>query len=434
MLGCGSPPAKNVAVVKPATDAKEDPTARAERWRAREAAPMPEQEVSWLNGLASGRIQAEEPVKVECSEKSGVQLCSFEAFQGNDSDGDRMSIACQARTEIHRAGHVLRESLGEAGLTETPQLSSRLIGEGIEIGFVAETSRPGDDGSVVGTLKLSAFYTQNFSVFCWDRGVGARRTFERVVTSFLTSLKFKPHPVRPAYFAQGRVVRKGDRVSGLTYTYIQKREDGEPGSDESSIYFQLETDGKTWSNKDEFRYLFRDAAGRTERVGVSQSSDGEVHVDLLAKLTEGGKLRLKATIGNKSDSLEVTPKEPLSSELWLAPALLRLSKGDATSVKYSTLDLNEDGEPALAYRALTRKTPGVLLEEYTSARKGAAEAARLRGQDELVVDDQGFVKKQVSTAIVMELLYKFGQLPAEAVTRAAPAAPGRGPTAVKAKK
>jgi hypothetical protein len=266
MFGCGSPPAKNVAVAKPATDAKEDPAVRAERWRAREAAPMPEQQVSWLTGLASGRIQAEEPVKVECSEKNGVQLCSFEAFQGNDSDGDRMSIACQARTDIHRVGHILRESLGEAGLSETPQLSARLIGEGIEIGFVAETSRAGDDGSIVGTLKLSAFFTQNYSVFCWDRGVGARRTFERVVTSFLTSLSFKPHPVRPAYFAQGRVVRKGDRISGLNYTYIQKREDGEPGSDESRVFFQLETDGKSWSNKDEFRYLFRDGAGRTERI------------------------------------------------------------------------------------------------------------------------------------------------------------------------
>jgi hypothetical protein len=154
----------------------------------------------------------------------------------------------------------------------------------------------------------------------------------------------------------------------------------------------------------------------------------------LAKLTEGGKLRLKATVGNKSDSLEVTPKEPLSSELWLAPALLRLSKGDATSVKYSTLDLNEDGEPALAYTALTRKTPGVLLEEYTSARKGAAEAARVRGQDELVLDDQGFVKKQVSTGDVMELLYKFGQLPAEALAKAAPATPLRPPAGAKGKK
>lgn len=380
---------------------------------------MPERAVSLFGGLAEGSIQAEEAPKVDCAEKDGMQACNFQTAQGKDSEGDQMIIACEARTDLVRVGHILRATLNQATLDETPQLTSRVIGEGVDMAFVADTSKSGENGVTIGTLKLSVFFAQNYSMSCWDGGSGGRKTFQRVMSSFLSSLKFKPHPVRPARLALGRVLRKGDRVRGMVYSYVQKREDGEPGSDETSVYFSLETDGKTWSHRDFLKYQFRDESGRIERASEVFSEDAEVGGELLAKIGENGKLRLKATFGAKSDSLESSPKEPLSSEIWLAPALLRLSKGEIATVKYSGLDFNEDSEPAFEFTTLTRKVPGVLLEEYASARKKTTEAARMQGKDELFLDDEGFVKKQVSTTQTTELVFKWGQLPPEAFGKGA---------------
>jgi hypothetical protein len=414
VLGCGG---GQTEAKTPERDRGESDQAKVARWMARESPELPSRKVSLFGGLVEGSIEGERAPRIEC-DPTGAEVCILHTSLGKDSDGDPVSILCTATTETPNFGFVIRKALNGAELTEVPQIEAAPAGPGFAVAFVANSIREDEAGNQIGTAKVKTLYTQNYGMSCFDAGSGNRKSFARIVDKLFASLAFQPNPKRPALLAQGRVIRQGDQIIGVGYTYIEKRSDNKPGTDETSRGFVLETDGSRWSHIDHSSSVLRDAVGGTERATAVFSANGQAPITLTSKAAETpGKLRVKAEIGGKTESIELTPQESLSTEIWSAPQLLRVSRGERPTHKYGTLDINDDREPALAYATLTKKAPGTLEETIQSARQRDRE----NGDDknELVLDDDGFVKKQVSEKAIVELAYKWGSLPKEAGAAAA---------------
>lgn len=409
VAGCGGEPAAKTPV-----DAgkKESDEAKIARWMARETPELPPRKVSLLGGLIEGTIEGEGPPKMEC-DPTGTETCVMQTSLGKDSEGDPVSILCSASADTPNFGYVIRKALDGAGLVEMPAIAAGPAGKGFAIAFVANSRKADETGTRIGTTKVAALYSQNYAVACFDVGSGNRKTFARIIDKYFESLAFKPHPKRPALLAQGRIVRQGDQIMGMRYSYIEKRGDDKPGTDETSRAFVLETDGSSWNHIDHSSSVLRDAGGGTERTIAVFSANGQALVALTSKPAEdAGKLRLKAEVGGKTESIELSPKEQLSTEIWSAPQLLRVSRGERSTHKYGTLDINEDREPAFAYATVTKKAAGTLEETIQNAREPKGDAGPEK--NELQLDDEGFVKKQVSDKAIIELAYKWGALPKEA--------------------
>lgn len=409
VVGCGG---RQTEANTPVAESNESAQAKITRWLARESPEQPSRKVTLLKGLIQGTIEGDNAPRIEC-DPTGTDACTLHTSLGKDADGDPTSIFCTATTDTPNFGLVIRKALDGAELSEIPKIEAASAGPGFAVSFVANSLKEADDGNQVGTAKIKTLYVQNYAMTCFDIGSGNRKSFARVVDKFFASLTFQPNPKRPALLAQGRIVRQGDQIIGIGYTYIEKRGDNKPGTDETSRRFVLETDGASWTHLDHSSSILRDAAGGTERTTSVFSANGQTGVVLTSKAAETpGKLRVKAEIGGKTESIELTPQESLSTEIWSAPHLLRVSRGERPTHKYGHLDINDDREPAVAYATLTKKAPGTLEETIQSPSQRAAEDGEEK--NELVLDDDGFVKKQVSQKAIIELAYKWGSLPKEA--------------------
>jgi hypothetical protein len=371
-------------------------------WQTREAQPMPERRLLLLDGLAEGSVQAEIQPKVDCVDKYGIQVCTFEANQGKAADGNPIRVACEVRSDLAELGLYLHRWLGDSNPYKTPEVMARVVGEGFEFRLIANTGRPiGNGTDHVGTIKISGFYVQNYSVVCVDNDAGGRKTFDRVVTSFLASLKFRSHPLRPAFLAQARIVHRDTKPVGFTHTFIQKRATGVAGSDEKALFFQVTDAEKSWGYVDAIQLQVRDTSGSIVRIQSLLSENAVSPIRLSAELAESEKWRLRSIRDGKTNLLEVgNPPDPLSSRIWMAPSLLRLASGELSSLKYSSLELSDDLKPKFLVNSLKRKSIGLIIEEDEDSKS-----------DILVVDEEGFAKTRISGAETQELVYKFGKLP-----------------------
>jgi hypothetical protein len=168
------------------------------------------------------------------------------------------------------------------------------------------------------------------------------------------------------------------------------------------------------------RLVERDAKGAVNSIRIVQWTNGESPTVLSAKPGESGKMRLKLEDGQKSDSLEITPQAPLSTELWDAPALLRVSSGAAQAHRYAFLSVNADGEPTIEYFVLTRAKSGVLIGEVDRGGKKKNRAASPESveKNEISIDDRGFVTKVVSADTISERILLEGDVPARSTAKA----------------
>ena len=170
------------------------------------------------------------------------------------------------------------------------------------------------------------------------------------------------------------------------------------------------------------RVVERDEQGVVDAFRSTRWLNGTPPVILTAKPGEGGRMRLKLEVGEKRDSLELTPEAPLSTELWEAPRLLGVSSGKVKTHRYGFPSVSEDGEPTLAYATLTRAKQGVVVEEIerSSGGKKRKVGAETPVRNELAVDERGFTTKQVSPDAIFERVLLEGELAAPAAAKARP--------------
>jgi hypothetical protein len=384
-------------------------TALVAKWRARELPTAPMKGLLMLDGLAAGEIESLVDPKPECkATNANGGICDFKVDLGKDADGDPANVVCSVTTDLPAYGVVLKNFLDKATLDETPTIETTSVGEGFAVSFMANSSREIDTKTMFGTAKMSAFLAHGYFTLCLDDSAGLRQTFTRVTRHLFESLKFKDNPRGPVVFAYGYTERAGDRTAGFRFGALVRRSDPEPGYVESASHFFLETDGKSWSVKDAVHLVERDSKGGVEKLIELVWFDGKGPISLSAKPSEDKKFRLKLEAGNKTNSLESTPKAPLSTELWAAPDLLKVASGGASSFRYAFVDVI-DSDPAFHYVTVTRSAPFVLLEEEEAGKKTAGEAAP--SKDELQIDPRGLVKKEVSTQTTAELVHTWGDLP-----------------------
>jgi hypothetical protein len=387
----------------------------------REHAPQPTHELRLLGGLASATVEARVAPKPECREEGDSKACMFRLEMGQLPVIDEPAfIYCSLTTTPVHFGPILKAAQGTAGLTETPQLTTRSVGAGIAISFVAQSIIETEHGRFPGTVKVAALYTKGYTAVCSDNFVGGRKTFDRVVDGFFAGLRVEDNPQFPKLFAIGYRSRSGDRVDGLRYDMIAGRADGEPGFVEISTAFRLRTDGKTWEVSDWGHAITRDERGTTESYLTEVYADGDGPLLLSAKPSEDGRVRVKSEVGNRSDAIELTPKAPLSTELWSLVEMQKLSTGARESFRYAQPAL-EDGDPSFNYIELSRLGPRLLGErevrhgQLGKPKKGDAKSDTF---DELHLDERGVVVKEVATDSVVELIHSSGELPAP-LTRSA---------------
>jgi hypothetical protein len=400
---------------KSASGSHESPaerSAKVKRWLARELDPAQTRQVSLFDGAVAGEIESKTEIRPECQNTDSGSLCSVIADFGPDQDDPEMTsnIVCSVSASVRAFGPMLKAtSLEKAQLDETPVLEVKQAGEGLSAKFVANTTEQEGDNVLVGTAKFAALYAHGYMAVCFDKRAGGRKTFDRVTGHFFESLKLKS---TVTVFATGYQMRMGDRTSGVKYSSIAKRPGDDAGFVESSAYFHLDTDGKTWSMKDLYVVAERDAKGTLQKMEYLFWSDGEGPAVLSAKPSEDKKFRLKFELGDKSNGLESTPKAPLNTELWAAPELARVSAGTAQTYRYAFLDI-VDSDPAFRYLTITRSAPRVLAEvqeELPAA--GGEKPSGPPSKDELQVDARGIVTKEVSSQSVTELVHTWGNLPA----------------------
>jgi hypothetical protein len=401
-----------------------DAAAEIQRLMAREAGTFPKHRLQLFNGLVTGEYEASAPSKVECTADGtdGDSSCEVRLVLGEDSDGDPNDILCLIDTTPRGPfGTVVANRLQGGGLIETPKLTVAKIGDGASVELVANWLKQGENVNTVGTLKVATYFSQGYSATCSDIRPGGRKTFDRIVGELFRSLKFAPNPKRPVYLTTAYDFRQGDRSTGFRYSLVEKRIGGKAGSAELDFAFRLKTDGKTWQTMDSSLLVTRDAAGNVDLYRHALSGgNGQTHAVLTAKPGEDRKFRLKIERGDKTDSLESTPKAPLSTELWSASEFAKVAKGARPSYRYAILGVDDSGEPEFKYLSITRSSANVLLEEEESAKKNDTDLAGAL-KDELHVAGDGSVAKEVSTDSVSQRLFAWGKLPDGTAAVVAPA-------------
>ncbi|HEY4116869.1 MAG TPA: hypothetical protein VGM56_03385 [Byssovorax sp.] len=390
----------------------EERAAKLEQLLGRENAPAPTHKLDMLEGLAKGEIESTTPPRVECKTEGAERSCYIEAALGTNPDGTDASIDCVVSTRVDAFGIVVKRATEGAQLGETPTLEAKAIGEGIGVSFSSNTTKEDAQNVYVGTAKVASLYAHGYEASCFDVQAGGRKTFARVVEHFFDGLHFAPNPTAPALAAFGYQTRVGDRTGGFRYDIIAERASA-PGFVEITSRFWLETDGKSWSVRDGAAIVERDAKGAVEKMSNLLWLDGKGPLMVSAKPSEDKKFHLKFEAGEKSSGLESTPKAPLSTDLWSAPELARVSSGASQSYRYAFLDVI-DSDPSFHYLTITRSAPGVLFEgdeavSATGKKPVNAEAAAER--DQLFVDARGVVTKEVTTHAVSELVMSWGELP-----------------------
>lgn len=392
---------------------KEAPAKTLAQMMGRENGPFKKHHVDLFGGLAGGDYEATGPSAPECQKDADDdQSCSLRLSMGEDADGEPFDILCFVDTTPRGPfGTVVAHRLDGMGLAEPPKVAVRKVGEGIAIEWMANTQGQNEEGgTLVGTAKIAALYSQGYSATCSDMRAGGRATFRRVVGEFFASLRFNPNPKRPTHAAHGYDVKSGDRSSGFRYGLIEKRMDGKPGTSEMHFSYAMESDGKTWKSVDGHLVVLRDASGKVDLYRYAATAhDGTQLAVLSAKPSEDGKFRLKSERAGKSDALESKPRAPLTTELWAASELSKVAKGKAASYRYATLGYDDAGDPKFSYVTLSRSAPGVLLEEQEDRKAKGDLSGSLK--DELHVAPDGTVAKEVATHFVSERIYSFGKLP-----------------------
>lgn len=381
---------------------------------ARENGPFDKHRLQLFGGLLTGEFEGKTATKADCkpADADGDTSCELHLDMGQDADGDPNDIMCLLDTTPRGPfGNVVANRLDGAGLIEPPKLSVTKVGEALSVQLVANWLKPGQDVTTVGTLKVATLFVQGYSVTCSDIRPGGRKTFDRVVTALFNSVKVSPNPKRPAYLSTAYDLRQGDRSTGFRYGLVEKRIGGKPGSAEFDFSFRLQTDGKTWQTLDSSLLVTRDAAGNVDLYRHAFSSgQTKTHAVLTAKPSEDRKFRLKVERGDKSDALESTPKAPLTTEIWSAGEFAKVARGKSPSYRYAILGLDESGEPAFKYLSITRSSADVLLEEEEGGKKRDTDLAGAL-KDELHVNADGTVVKEVGSDSISQRLFVSGRLP-----------------------
>jgi hypothetical protein len=185
----------------------------------------------------------------------------------------------------------------------------------------------------------------------------------------------------------------------------------EPGIVEYAVFFHLAADEKNWQTLDIAHAVVRDDQGRLAKYGVLHWPHGQGPLSLIAKPTESGKFRVKRVLGHSSDAIELTPKAALSTELWSAPELRKLAKGELESFDYGFPALDGDRDPSFAYSVFSPSGPGVVDEKAVTHAKMNKDAASTGNSHELHIDERGIVTKQVDATLLTELIVSSGALP-----------------------
>ncbi len=381
---------------------------KARQLRSWEATKLKRFDLELPNGLMGASVEAAAPPQVQCEETETMRSCTILLPIGETDEGSPRVLECAAMwTPVPPPfGNLTEEAIGAMKLSEIPQFEAEWL-EGAQPAlvarFAADTSLATDEGIGIGTIKVAARFVPGHVLFCGERNAGGKETFTRVVDGLFESVRLEEVGSR-LVLQSVRRHRTGDAHSGFEVNYVYETDEG--GHSEVSTNFQLNTTEQKWGVSDQIRVVARDRKGAVESLRELFFSNREMNGVLTAKRTETGKLRLKLERDGTSDALELTPKAPLSTELWESPALLRVSSGRAAKHKYAFLSVDRDGEPTLGYSKFARLSGNVVQEEVeVPGRKNAQE------KNELTVDEGGFVLKQVSSGSVTERLHHSGKLP-----------------------
>ena len=317
-------------------------------------------------------------------------------------------------TRVDAFGIVVKKATEGAALAETPTLEAKAVGEGIGVSFSSNTTKEDAQNVYIGTAKVASLYAHGYEASCFDIQAGGRKTFARVVEHFFDGLHFAPNPSAPAVAAFGYQTRVGDRTgeaSATTSSPSARRRRASSRSPRASGSRPTANRGRCATAPPSSSATRR---ARVEKMSNLLWLDGKGPLMVSAKPSEDKKFHLKFEAGEKSSGLESTPKAPLSTDLWSAPELARVSTGASQSYRYAFLDVI-DSDPSFHYLTITRSAPGVLLEgdeavSATGKKPVKAEAAAER--DQLFVDARGVVTKEVTTHAVSELVMSWGELPA----------------------
>lgn len=393
---------------------------RVARWRAWEPKGLSRRTVQFPDIFMSAEIESKAEPKVSCEKlESGSLVCNVGVDLGPDDDGDANGFSCTA--VVSRIplpfGLLFKQTLAGRTIEEVPIVEVENLPKDITASRVVVPSYgERDQSTAFATTKVAVAYGPGYTLTCEDNGAGGSAAFRRISSRFFTSAAFSkmpPAPMLRAAFKQ----RRGESVRGFSLATVHKEEDGYWESHQS---FYLETNGKSWSVFDGQQIVERDAKGAVESMRHTRWFDGGAPVVVSAKPGESGKIRVKVEGPGKSESIEMTPKAPVSTELWEAPALRKVSSAAGGSHKYAFPSISADGEPTLHYAALSRAKVGVVLEEIdhgTKKKKTSAEEEHVE-KNEISVDERGFSTKQVSAENVYERLFLTGELPARSGAKA----------------
>ncbi|MEA2752120.1 MAG: hypothetical protein QOI41_6263 [Myxococcales bacterium] len=393
-----------------------DPRVRAaklQRIRQWEASQLKMFHVELPDGLMSADVEAKAPPKVECKNlEDGTRSCGIVLDIGKDDEGDPRTVECSATWNAIPLpfGVMVRTALGKFGLDEPPRVNVAWAAGrdgGLVARFNAHVSYETPENTIVGTAKFAVRYTPGHTLFCTDTTGGAEATMLRLTSELFDSAKVKGN-------ADGVVIqdatkeRRGDAATGFRFSFIKKAEDG--GFTEVSSSFHVMSTDERWDVRDSLRSASRDEKGAIESLRQVYWMNPKNVFVLSAKPGEQGRVRIKLEANGKSDALEVTPRAPLSTEIWESPGLLRVGSGGSTQHRYAFLAVSDEGEPTLAYSNLTRIRDGLVQEEVEVHGKKSKNADK-HEKNELSLDARGFVVKQVSSDSVDERLYLSGALP-----------------------
>ncbi|HSO36667.1 MAG TPA: hypothetical protein VLT33_29280 [Labilithrix sp.] len=419
--GCGSAGARSGAHPKAAAAHAErvgtDPALRAaklHRIRHWEASELKMFHVELPDGMMSADVEGKTPPKVACKNlDDGTRSCAIVLDLGKDNDGDPRTVECAATWSAVPLpfGIMVNAALGHFGLDEPPRVDVAWAGGsdgGLVARFNADVSYETDDTTIVGTAKFAARYSPGHTMFCSDTTGGAQATMLRLTSQLFDSAKVKGL-TDGVLIQDATKERRGDAATGFRYSFIRKAEEG-GGFTEVSSAFHLSSTDQHWDVRDYLRSASRDPKGAVESMKQVVWLNPKHVVVLSAKPGEQGRLRIKLENNGKSDALELTPRAPLSTEIWESPSLLRVGSGGSPKHRYAFLAVSEDGEPTLAYSNLTRIRDGLVQEEVEVHGK-APKSTGKNEKNELSLDGRGFVTKQVSSDSVDERLHLSGALP-----------------------
>ncbi len=343
------------------------------------ASAAPASSFTTLDGAMTGSAALEGKGPIPCAiiGKSGEQACQADFAYGTIGNETATMHCAFIGVNSLRLGETLGKELGDDITILGPSaFTVDAVNDGIAMQLAIDYFKQDD----FFTFKAAVLYARGTVTMCSDHNAGLRTTFRNATQNLFTSLRVMPNPKATVTFAAGYRDQAQGELTGFHVVTVVKTPEG---STETATYF-TRLPKKFLAIGDHSHLTFRNPAGRHIR---EVAMFGDVRMDIHSTDKHFAQVSLQRN-GKDKDWQLPAPVE-LNTEVDMAKTIAELASGQRNEVTYAIVTVDDIG-PKMQQVKLTRINATTVREAVNAT------------TNELTVDSNGYVSRQVSTDAVFD--------------------------------